>query len=86
MFDNDRWCLEHRMGIKMRDSTAKAAYEISGSHGGEKEVYFWDVAPLKLTDVSEVRIASIIRAVMKTVRTCETSVNFVTTRRYIPED
>jgi hypothetical protein len=25
---------------------------------------FWDVAPLKLTDVSEVRTASIIRAVM----------------------
>jgi len=46
-----------------------------------------------LTDVSEVRTASIIRAMiiialmMEAVRTSETSVNFnVTTRRYIPED
>jgi hypothetical protein len=45
---------------------------------------------LKLTDVSEVRTAFIIRAMialMEAVRTAETSVNFnVTTRRYIPED
>jgi hypothetical protein len=43
---------------------------------------------LKLTDVSEVRTASIIIALMmEAVRTSETSVNFiVTTRRYIPED
>jgi hypothetical protein len=41
-----------------------------------------------LTDVSEVRAASIIIALMiEAVRTSETSVNFnVTTRRYIPED
>jgi hypothetical protein len=39
-----------------------------------------------LTYVSEVRTAS-IRAMMKVVRTSETSVNFiVTTWRYIPED
>jgi hypothetical protein len=43
---------------------------------------------LKLTDVSEVRTASIIRAMMmEAVRTSETLVNFnVTTRRYNPED
>jgi hypothetical protein len=45
---------------------------------------------LKLTQVSEVRTASIIRAialVMEAVCTSETSVNFnVTTGRYIPED
>jgi hypothetical protein len=43
---------------------------------------------LKLTDVSEVRTASIIIALMmEAVRTSETSVNIiVTTRRYIPED
>jgi hypothetical protein len=42
---------------------------------------------LKLTDVSEVRIASTIRAMMEAVRTSEMSVNFnVNTRRYIPED
>jgi hypothetical protein len=44
-----------------------------------------------LTDVSEVRTASIIRAVialmMEAVRTSETSVNLnVSTLRYIPED
>jgi hypothetical protein len=45
------------------------------------------VVTLKLTDVSEVRIAAVIRAMMEAVRTSETSVNFnVTTRRYIPED
>jgi hypothetical protein len=32
-------------------------------------------------------MTSIIRAMVKAVRTCETSVNFnVATRRYIPED
>jgi hypothetical protein len=46
---------------------------------------------LKLTDVSEVCTASIIRALislmMEAVCTSETSVNFnVTTRHYIPED
>jgi hypothetical protein len=47
---------------------------------------------LKLTDDSEVRTASIIKAInialiMEAVRTSETSVNFnVTTRRYNPED
>jgi hypothetical protein len=43
------------------------------------------------TDVSDVRTASIIRAInalmLEAVRTSETSVNFnVTTRRYNPED
>jgi hypothetical protein len=42
------------------------------------------------TDVSEVRIASIIREIivlmMETVRTSETSVYSETTWRYIPED
>jgi hypothetical protein len=42
---------------------------------------------LKMTDVSELRTASIIRVIMEEVRTSETSVHFnVTTRRYIPED
>jgi hypothetical protein len=42
---------------------------------------------LKVTDVSEVRTASIIRAMMEAVRTSETLVNFnVTRRRYIQED
>jgi hypothetical protein len=49
------------------------------------------VVTLKLTDVSEVRTAYIIRALiagrMEAVRTTVTSVNFnVTTRRYSPED
>jgi hypothetical protein len=49
---------------------------------------FWDVA-LKWTDVSEVRIGSIIVVmyllVLEAVRTSETSVNFnVNTRCYIP--
>jgi hypothetical protein len=40
-----------------------------------------------LTDVSEMRTASIIRAMMKAVRISETSVNInLITRRYIPED
>jgi hypothetical protein len=54
---------------------------------------FWDVAPVVnfvLTDVSEVRAAFIIRAVialmMEVVHTSETSVNTNFTRRYIPED
>jgi hypothetical protein len=42
---------------------------------------------LKLTDVSEVRTASIIALMMEAVRISETSANFnVTTWRYIPED
>jgi hypothetical protein len=45
---------------------------------------------LKLTDVSEVRIACIVITIalmMDAVRTSKTSVNFnVTTRHYIPED
>jgi hypothetical protein len=44
------------------------------------------VVTLKLTDVSEVRTASIISTI-EAVRTFETSVNFnVTTRHDIPED
>jgi hypothetical protein len=40
-----------------------------------------------LTYISEVRTASIIRAMMEAVHTSETSVHFnVTARRYIPED
>jgi hypothetical protein len=44
-----------------------------------------------LTDVSEVRTASIIREtiahIMEAVRASETSVNiYLTTRQYIPED
>jgi hypothetical protein len=41
-----------------------------------------------LTDVSAVRTASIIRALMmEAVRTSETSVNiYLTTQQYIPED
>jgi ribosomal protein L14 len=45
------------------------------------------VVTSKLTDVSEVRSASIIRTMMEAVRASGTSVNFnVTTWRYIPED
>jgi hypothetical protein len=46
------------------------------------------VVTLKWADVSEVRTASIIIALMmEAVRTSETSIHFnVTTRRYIPED
>jgi hypothetical protein len=39
--------------------------EMSGSYGGEFEDVFWDVAPCRLievTDVSEMLTASIIRA------------------------
>jgi GTP1/Obg family GTP-binding protein len=40
-----------------------------------------------LTDVSEVRAASIIRAMMEVARTYETSVDIqLRTRQYIPED
>jgi hypothetical protein len=41
-----------------------------------------------LTDVSEVRVASIIRAMMmiEAARTSEFSVNNYFTRQYIPED
>jgi hypothetical protein len=38
------------------------------------------------TDVSEVRTASIIRAVMETARTSATSVDNYSTQQYIPED
>jgi hypothetical protein len=38
------------------------------------------------TDVSEVRPASIIRAMMEAARTSETSVDNYFTRQYIPED
>jgi hypothetical protein len=42
---------------------------------------------MKLTQVSEVRNASVIALMMEAVQTSETSVNFnVITRRYIPED
>jgi hypothetical protein len=48
---------------------------------------FWDVVTLKLINVSKMRTASIIRAIMEAVRTYETSVIFsVITRRYMPED
>jgi hypothetical protein len=40
---------------------------------------------VKLTDISEVRTASIIVLMMVAVRTSETLAHFVTTRRYIPE-
>jgi hypothetical protein len=44
------------------------------------------VVSLKQTDISEVHIASIIRAMMEAVQTSETSVYFnKTTQRYIPE-
>jgi hypothetical protein len=52
---------------------------ISGSFGGEYEVtVFWDMAPcvwLNYTDVSEVRTAPIITAMMEAVRICDTSIN-----------
>jgi hypothetical protein len=38
------------------------------------------------TDVSEVRAASIIRAMMEAARTSETLVNNYFTQQYIPED
>jgi hypothetical protein len=39
-----------------------------------------------LTDISEVRTASIIRAMLEAVRTSETSITFnVTIRRCVPE-
>jgi hypothetical protein len=45
------------------------------------------VVTLKVTDVSEVRTASIVALMMEEVRTSEMSVNFsVTTWRYMPED
>jgi hypothetical protein len=45
------------------------------------------VVTLELADVSEVRTASIIRAMMEAVRTSEMSVNFnVSTLRYILEN
>jgi hypothetical protein len=51
---------------------------------------FWDVAPCNLDAVdgiSEVRTASIIRAMMEAVLTSETSVYSIeTTRRYIREE
>jgi hypothetical protein len=42
---------------------------------------FWDVAPCSQAEVDWVRAL-----MMKAVRTSETSVNFVATRRYIPGD
>jgi hypothetical protein len=50
---------------------------------------FWDVAPsshVEANDVTEVRTASIIRAMMEVVCTSETSVDNNFTRQYIPED
>jgi hypothetical protein len=45
------------------------------------------VVTSKLTEIAEVRNASIIRAMMEAVRTSETSLNFgVIILRYIPED
>jgi hypothetical protein len=44
------------------------------------------VVTLKLIDVSDMRTASILRAMMEAVHTSEMYVSFnVTTRRYIPE-
>jgi hypothetical protein len=43
------------------------------------------VVTVKLTDISEVRTASITVLMMEAVRSSETSAHFVTTRRYIPE-
>jgi hypothetical protein len=69
--------------------------EISRSHDGEDKVSillgFSAAVKLKLTDVSEVRTASIngatIVLMMEAERTSETSVIFnLTTRCYIPED
>jgi hypothetical protein len=52
-----------------------------------KFTVFWDVVTLKLTDVSEVRPASIIALMMEAIHTSETSVNLnLTTRSYIPKD
>jgi hypothetical protein len=55
-----------------------------------KIAVFWVVAQYsleKFTDVSEVLVASIIRAMMEAASTSETSVNFYqTTRRNNPED
>jgi hypothetical protein len=48
---------------------------------------FWDVLPYgQVEDVSEVPTTSIIRTMMETMRTSETSVNILTTRQYVPED
>jgi hypothetical protein len=50
---------------------------------------FWDILPRShvLTDVSEMRTASIIALITDAVCTTETSVNiYLTTRQYIPED
>jgi hypothetical protein len=51
------------------------------------KITFWDTAPCSLVEVehvSEVRTASIVRAMMDAVRTSETSVYFnETARRYI---
>jgi hypothetical protein len=45
------------------------------------------VVKYMLTDVSDVRVASIMRAIMEAARTSETSVDiYLTTRQYIPED
>jgi hypothetical protein len=56
-----------------------------------KMAVFWVVAPcslVKVTNVSDVLAASIIRAMtMEAARTSKTSVNFYqTTRRYNPKD
>jgi hypothetical protein len=49
--------------------------EISGSHGGEYEDVFWDVAPCSLVDVyRRFSGTSIITLMMEAASTCETSV------------
>jgi hypothetical protein len=48
-------------------------------------MYYCRVKQLS-TDVSEVRAASIIRAMMEAARTSETSIVNYFTRQYIPED
>ena len=52
-----------------------------------KKAVFW-VVDIVLTDVSEERIASIFRVEEKryAIRSSETSVNIISTRRHIPED
>jgi hypothetical protein len=53
-------------------------------------IAFWDIALCSLvevSDVSEVRTASIIRAIVEALHTYEISAYFnETIRRYIPED
>jgi hypothetical protein len=56
-----------------------------------KKAVFLDMAPCRLTDVSEERIASIFflfssTLKMEALRSSETSANTISTRRHFPED